>query len=61
MDFIDFICKEVSELMDGSDLCCDYLGDVDDTCFEQCDYSFAQPECWKRYFTEKMKSAEEGE
>lgn len=58
-DLLEFICKEVSDFMDGSDFCCDYLTEIDDTCYEQCGYTFAQPACWKRYFTEKKKSAEE--
>lgn len=61
MDFVDSICKEVAEMMDGSDFCCDYLCDKDDTCYETCDYRYAQPDCWKRYFTEKYKEATDGE
>ena len=61
MDFVDFICKEVAEMMDGSDFCCDYLCDIDNACYESCDYSYAQQYCWKRYFTEKYKEAKDGE
>lgn len=60
MDFVDFICKEVAEMMDGSDFCCDYLCDIDDACYESCDYSYAQQDCWKRYFMEKYKEAKDG-
>ena len=59
MDLLDFICKWVSELLEGSDVCCEYLIEEDDKCEETCNYSSAQPECWKRYFTEKYKELQQ--
>lgn len=58
MTILDFICDWLAEVMDGSEICCEYLTDEDDVCYKTCDYTSAQPECWKRYFVTKFNNEE---
>ena len=34
---------------------CDTLNDVDDICFETCNYVCPQKECWRRYLEYRAK------
>ena len=47
---VDFICEQVADIFDNYALPCELLTEIDDVCYDTCDYCCPQPQCWKRYF-----------